>query len=183
MTDKVLVEGVKVTRSGSLEVGPGRKKRLGTKLVLSCDLSDPTRSYLSIGRAPIYELIEIVREGVPPALFVKLASDMQMDQKRLSGFLGIPRANLGRKATSGRMLSSPESERVVGVAQLVAEAQRIVDESGDGSTFDAAAWVGRWMEEPLPVLGDRPPSSYMDTVMGQQAVLRVLRMQQSGAYG
>lgn len=146
-------------------------------------MNDPIKTYLDIGRAPIDELIEVVRHGVPTDLFVRLVGDMQIDQKRLCGFLGIPRTNIRRKATTGRMLSSSESERVLGVTQLVAEAERIVDESGDGSAFDAAAWVGRWVQEPLPVLGGRPPSSYLDTVMGQQAVLKVLRMQQSGAYG
>ena len=68
------------------------------------------------------------------------------------------------------------------VLELAAQVQAVVDESGDPEGFDAAKWVRRWLQTPLPALGGKRPAEYMSTSEGRQLVSRLLAMAQSGAY-
>jgi len=71
---------------------------------------------------------------------------------------------------------------VLGMGRLVGQVQRMVEESGRPEGFDAAAWVARWMERPVPALAGRRPAELMDTAEGQALVANVLARAQSGAY-
>ncbi len=47
-------------------------------------------------------------------------------------------------STRGGRLGTAESERVVGVTNLIELVQQIVGQSGDPDEFDAAEWVAQW---------------------------------------
>ena len=74
------------------------------------------------------------------------------------------------------------SVRAIGVARLVGQVEAMVLESGDPAGFDAAAWVARWLTEPLPAFGGVRPAELMDTIEGQALVSSALAKTQSGAY-
>lgn len=40
--------------------------------------------------------------------------------------------------------------------ELISTACRFVAESGDTSSFDAASWVDKWLNETVPALGTNP---------------------------
>ncbi|WP_368664723.1 antitoxin Xre/MbcA/ParS toxin-binding domain-containing protein [Zoogloea sp. LCSB751] len=42
----------------------------------------------------------------------------------------------------------------------------MVNDSRDPKDFDAARWVGEWLEPPAPALGGGRPAEYMDTLTG-----------------
>ncbi len=44
----------------------------------------------------------------------------------------------------------------MGFARLVGQLEAILEESGDGTPFDARAWIARWLSEPLPAFGGIP---------------------------
>jgi uncharacterized protein (DUF2384 family) len=71
---------------------------------------------------------------------------------------------------------------VVGMAKLIGQVQTMVEESGDPTGFDAAQWLARWLDEPLPALDGKRPAEYMDTAEGRDLVSNLLAMAQSGAY-
>lgn len=128
------------------------------------------------------ERIAVIRQGIPAAMVGELSSTMGISKERLLGSLGLSRANISRKERANTTLSSDESERVLGVASLISKVQKMVEESGDPSNFDAARWVANWLSQPLPALGGATPASYMDTFEGQKLAAELLAMSQSGAY-
>ena len=79
-------------------------------------------------------------------------------------------------------LSPGESERVIGFAKLVGQLEAIIQESGNTEGFDAAAWMSRWLNEPVPALGGIRPADLMDTLEGRDLVSTTLARLQSGAY-
>ena len=65
---------------------------------------------------------------------------------------------------------------------VVGQAEAMVKESGNPRRFDAAKWVGAWLEEPQPALGGKRPAELMDTAEGRGMVADLLARMQSGAY-
>lgn len=66
--------------------------------------------------------------------------------------------------------------------RLIAQVQRMVRESGNPEGFDAAAWVSRWLDTPVPALGGQRPIDLLDTTEGQAKVVTVIAQMQTGAY-
>jgi hypothetical protein len=53
----------------------------------------------------------------------------------------------------------------------------------NGATgFNAAKWLGAWLNSPLPALGGVRPGSYLDTMTGQELLGELIAMTESGAY-
>jgi uncharacterized protein (DUF2384 family) len=75
-----------------------------------------------------------------------------------------------------------DSARADGIAKLVGQVQAMVTESGDAESFDAAGWVFRWLQQPLPALDGKRPIDYLDTTEGQSFIANLLAMMQCGAY-
>ncbi len=48
--------------------------------------------------------------------------------------------------------------------------------------FDAARWLGQWIERPQPALGGAKPADFLDTPTGVEVVARLLRSIESGSY-
>jgi putative toxin-antitoxin system antitoxin component (TIGR02293 family) len=87
-----------------------------------------------------------------------------------------------RKVRVNKRLNLDESERVMGIARLVGQAQSLVQESGGPPDFDPARWLADWLDRPLPALGGQRPAELMDTAEGRALVSDLLAQQQSGAY-
>jgi len=75
-----------------------------------------------------------------------------------------------------------EEARASGIASLVAQVQAMVEQSGNPEGFDAAKWVGRWIDRPLPALGGQRPAELMDTPDGRALVSNIVAGMQSGTY-
>jgi putative toxin-antitoxin system antitoxin component (TIGR02293 family) len=107
---------------------------------------------------------------------------MKMPMEKFYRTLGLARPTVDRKVRLSKLLNPDESERVVGIARLVGQAQSLVKESGRQEEFDAATWVSAWLDRPLPALGGKPPGEFMDTADGRMLVADLLSQEQSGAY-
>lgn len=75
-----------------------------------------------------------------------------------------------------------EKARASGLASLIAQVQIMVEDSGNPEGFDAAKWVGRWIDRPLPALGGQRPAELMDTPDGRALVSNIVACMQSGTY-
>jgi uncharacterized protein (DUF2384 family) len=75
-----------------------------------------------------------------------------------------------------------ESQRTIGLVELVRQLEAMIQESGNPEGFDAAAWMSRWLNDPVPALGGMRPVDLMDTLEGQALVSATLAKVQSGAY-
>ena len=87
-----------------------------------------------------------------------------------------------RKAREDNPLSADEEFRALGMASLIAQVQTMIEESGNPEAFDAAKWVARWIDRPLPALGGQKPVELMGTPGGRALVHNIVARMQSGAY-
>jgi putative toxin-antitoxin system antitoxin component (TIGR02293 family) len=126
--------------------------------------------------------VKWIRQGVRAVEVKEMVRMMDTSQDKIFKSLKLSTATINRKASRNEGLSAEDSERVVGMSNLIGQVQTMVEQSGNPDDFDAAKWVAHWLEEPLPALGGDRPASYMDTMEGQKLVANLLAMMQSGAY-
>ena len=141
------------------------------------------QAYVALFRASPEERIRMIKEGVPAAEAKRILFDLSISQSAAFEALRLSAATVNKKAARAEALSTSEGERVLGVAKLVGQLQVMVEESGDPEEFDAAAWISRWLREPVPALGGQRPLDLLDTMEGQALVSGTLAKLQSGAYG
>ena len=137
-----------------------------------------------VAHASPLTLVELERHGVPVRLFNDLRSEMGLSAARMGEIFKFPRSTLASKIKSKAPLKGREGLATIKMVKLLAQAQRIVDnstsEQADG--FDTAHWLGQWLELPLPALAGLRPSDLLDTETGTQMVHQVLGAMESGAY-
>jgi putative toxin-antitoxin system antitoxin component (TIGR02293 family) len=151
-----------------------------TRLVRS-KAPSPT-NFADVYRLGPAERIALVKRGVAAGDVLKVAKTIGRPKERLMKVLGLPRATVDRKARANQQLSVEHGERLIGFSKLVGQVQVMVDQSGDPTGFDAAKWLGNWLEKPLPALGGKCAAEFMDTSEGQQLVSSLIAKMQSGAY-
>ncbi len=140
------------------------------------------RSYLDVWRATPHTRHTWIKAGYPAQDAKALLQALTINQAVVFRALNLSVATVNKKAKAGGSLTTDESERVLGVAKLVGQLEAIVEESGDSTGFDAASWISRWLNEPLPALGGAKPIDLLDTMEGQALVSRTLAQIQSGAF-
>lgn len=138
--------------------------------------------FIDVYQAAPMERIEWIKKGVGAINVVDLADRLDTSKEQLMKALGLPRATIDRKAKAYQNLSTEQAERLIGLSKLIGQVETMVEQSGEPAGFDAAHWVGRWLDRPNPSLGGRRPAELMDTVAGQEVVSSVLAKLQSGAY-
>jgi putative toxin-antitoxin system antitoxin component (TIGR02293 family) len=129
-------------------------------------------------------LVETERRGVAGRFLKDLSKRMEIPATRMFDMLGVPKATAEKKSAEGQVLAGSGGQAAIGVAKLIALAQEIAADStaAEASQFDAAKWLGRWLERPQPSLGGRKPSELIDTPTGVEVVSRLLGAIESGAY-
>lgn len=136
----------------------------------------------AVYRSTPVERIRMVRTGVPARFVVDLSAAMALPRERLYAATGLARATIDRKVTNEDVLARGESEAVVGLTQLIGQAAAMVEESGPAGDFDAARWIGAWLQRPHAALDGKTPAEFMDTAEGRTLVANLLAQQQSGGY-
>lgn len=165
-----------------MAAAPSRKHSRVHRSRLWSDLLSRRAPLAALNSYEPMERIQLVREGVPAELVPFVAEEMAITKERLYRTIGVPRATMDRKIRAGQRLNPDESERLLGIARLVGQAEQMVRESGEPDGFDAARWVADWLETPLPALGGSRPAALMDTAEGRRMVSDLLAQMQSGAY-
>lgn len=135
---------------------------------------DTTTFAKTLYRASPVERVSFIRAGVSASRLPELVAVMHVSRERLLRMLDLPRSAIRQRPHPGAMLSTEQSERVIGLMQLIGQVAFMVDDAGDPTDFDAARWVGEWLERPVPALGGATPSDYMDTTTGQRLVSNLL---------
>lgn len=131
--------------------------------------------------SPVHR-VGLIRHGVRAVEIKDMARLMDTPQDKIYKILNLSTATINRKASRDEGLSSSDSERALGMSRMVGQVQAMVGQSGQPDGFDAAKWLARWLDEPVPALGGERPAAYMDTMEGQRMVSDLLAMMQSGAY-
>jgi uncharacterized protein (DUF2384 family) len=137
-----------------------------------------------VARATPYELVEIERHGVDGRFLKDLSRRMEISQLHVFDMIGVPKATAEKKVASGEVISGSGGQAAIGMAKLIAKANEIVANSTapEAEDFDAARWLGKWIDIAQPALGGRKPSELLDTPTGLEVVLKLLGAIESGAY-
>ena len=157
------------TPTQAVPAAAGKRKRAGL-------------SYLAVYRASPLERISMIKHGVRATEAKRIIAELAIGQGAGLKALKLSPATVNKKAKQDRTLSPGESERVIGFAKLVGQLQAVIQESGNPEGFDAAVWMSRWLNDPVPALGGARPIDLMDTMEGQALVSTTLAQLQSGAY-
>ena len=138
----------------------------------------------AVARATPMEIVEIERQGVLGAFIKDLSKRMEVPTSRMFTILGVPKATAEKKAAAGELVSGSGGQAAVGMIRLLGIAQDIVADStaAEAKNFDAARWLGKWIERPQAALGGRKPADLIDTPTGVEIVARLLGSIESGAY-
>ena len=109
---------------------------------------------------------------------------MEVPTSRIFNILGVPKATAEKKAAAGELVCGSGGQAAVGTIKLLGIAQDIVRNStaAEAKDFDAARWLGQWIERPQPALGGRKPADLIGTPTGVEVVVRLLGAIESGAY-
>ena len=137
-----------------------------------------------VARATPMEAVEIERRGVNGRYVKDLANQLGLPATRVFGIIAMPRATAAKKAANDELVTGHSGQAALALTKLLALANEIVAESTDpdAKDFDAAKWLGAWIERPQPALGGRKPADLLDTPTGADVVTRLLGSVASGAY-
>jgi len=130
------------------------------------------------------ERVEIERRGVSGAFIKEFSRKLGVPAVRVFRILGVPRATAEKKAAAGELVTGSGGRAAVGMIRLLGIAQDIIANSTaeEAKHFDAAKWLGVWLERPQPTLGGRKPADLIDTPTGLEVVARLLGSIESGSY-
>ena len=148
----------------------------------------PKQGVVAYARAVVQatpmERVELERHGIPGAVIKEVSKRIGVPAVRVFKILGVPKATVEKKASGGQLLKGSGGLAAVGMIRLLGIAQELVASSTakGASEFDAAKWLGTWIERPQPALGGRRPSDLLDTPTGVEVVARLLGAIESGAY-
>jgi putative toxin-antitoxin system antitoxin component (TIGR02293 family) len=122
--------------------------------------------------------------GVDSLLLKDLAKRMDIPAVRIFQIVGIPKATAERKTAAQEPITGAAGQAALGLTRLLGLAKGIVADSTAEAAkdFDAARWLGRWIERPQPALGGRKPADLIATPTGLEMVARLLGAIESGAY-
>ena len=128
--------------------------------------------------------VELEREGVPAGVVASLAQAMAVPRLRIFKMMDLPRATMEKKISDNEVLTGVANRRALSLLRLLAHAREILKDSTspEAEHFDAARWLGRWIETPQPALGGKKPADLLDTEIGAGMVDRTLGALRSGAY-
>ena len=121
----------------------------------------------------VTELVELTREGLPVLTIGAVADDLAMQRASVAGILGISERTLSRRMTSGSRLTAEESDRVVRLARVLANA---------GETLGSLEKAARWLQTPNRALEGDKPFDRLDTDTGVQSVEELLGRIAYGVY-
>lgn len=189
-TPHVFVSGASAVSSGLLETLGAQGSRAEIHLVWSgvrkrfgkASAHGRISSFRDVYSLPAVERDALVRAGVPAEFAELLVESMGIAKERFYRILNLSRSTLERKLHAKADMSTPESERVIGLAKLIGQVEAMVSESGDATGFDAAKWFAAWSAEPSAALGGRRPEDLLETADGRDAVSKLLAQMQSGAF-
>lgn len=111
------------------------------------------------------ELVELTREGIPTRALEQLAEQMNLSRVVIAKALGMSERTLSRRVGAKSRMTAGESDRVVRMARLVAQA---------GETLGGAANASKWLQTPNRAMGGERPFDCLDTDAGVQTVETVL---------
>jgi putative toxin-antitoxin system antitoxin component (TIGR02293 family) len=126
-----------------------------------------TARLLGLKGAPSDELgwADLALSGLPSGVVEVLARKMGWTRDRLATALDLVPRTLARRLEKGEPLTTPESERVLRIARVLARAAEVLEDDDRAKA---------WIVEPNVALGGRSPLALLRTDIGTELVLNEL---------
>ena len=121
--------GVKVISTTRKSQGVVSKKLVGTSHVRAGMVAYAKNLY----QASPAEYVGVIRGKVPATHVDQIADVTSVTKERLIRILDLRRATIARKIREGEMLSTDQSERVLGLERLIGQVAVMVGNSGDST--------------------------------------------------
>ncbi|MBD1227967.1 type II toxin-antitoxin system Xre/ParS family antitoxin [Xenorhabdus griffiniae] len=119
------------------------------------------------------KLHQALREGMPYAVYTKLAAVAGLELKELAKYVAIPQATLQRRAKLGRF-KTDESDRLYRFAEVLKAATALFE----GDTERAC----QWLLNPARGLGGRKPVEMIAISAEAEAVLDLIGRLEHGVF-
>lgn len=111
------------------------------------------------------DLMPLIRRGLPSAALERMARHLDLSAVATIESLGLAKRTIARRLHEHKPLSTEESERVVRLARVFAEAKHVLGDE---------AKARRWLQKPNRALGGETPLHLLDTDIGASAVFEEL---------
>ena len=137
-----------------------------------------------VNRAGPMEIVELERHGVRGDFLKDLSRHMSIPASRFYTIIGLPKATAEKKAAEQALVSGSSGHSAIAITKLIGMVEAIATSGSPvkPADFDAAKWLGKWIERPQPALGGCAPADLLGTPTGIEIVARLLGAMQSGAY-
>jgi putative toxin-antitoxin system antitoxin component (TIGR02293 family) len=119
------------------------------------------------------DLVPIIRKGFPFSVFTSLRDRAKLSEETIWKSLGIAQRTAARRKEQGGRLKADESELLLRLARVLAAATDIL-----GNADKARDWL---LAENR-ALGSRTPITLLDTGIGFQEVMDVLKRIEHGVF-
>jgi putative toxin-antitoxin system antitoxin component (TIGR02293 family) len=120
-----------------------------------------------------FDLMPVIRKGLPAATLEAVSRHMDLSALATVELLGLAKRTIARRLQEGQTLTAEESERVVRLARVLAQATEVL-----GNIERARSWL----QKPSRALGGETPLRILDTDIGTNAVLEELGRIDSGVF-
>ena len=129
--------------------------------------SSATAAILGLKHPPTNELgwATLAQAGLPSSVVVALARFLGWTRDQLVASLDLVPRTVARRLERKELLTTPESERVLRLARVLARAAEVLE---------GADKAKAWLVEPNVALGDRSPVELLRTDIGTELVLNEL---------
>ena len=121
----------------------------------------------------LLDLTPYIRKGLPYQSLERVSKRLEMTSHAMVESLGLAKRTVARRVQDRKPLSPVESERLVRLTRVFAEARQVL-----GSDDKAR----RWMFKPSRALGSEIPLRLLDTDIGANAVFDELGRIEHGIF-
>ncbi len=109
-----------------------------------------------------FDLIELVKEGLPMESVAFLQSNFGFTNKEMSHILSISESTYQRRIKAKSTLTQDETEKAISLSELYAKGVDVFRNQADFET---------WLQTKIPAIGNQRPTDMLDLMIGRQQVM------------
>ncbi|MBO0947803.1 type II RES/Xre toxin-antitoxin system antitoxin [Fibrella forsythiae] len=120
-----------------------------------------------------FDLMEIVKEGIPMKSAAFLQSSFGFTNKQMSHILAISESTYQRQIRTKTRLTSDETEKAISLSELYVKGVDV---------FRNQAGFNSWLQTRRPAMNNQRPTDVLDSVIGRQHVMDELNRVLHGVF-
>lgn len=109
-----------------------------------------------------FDLIELVREGLPIESVAFLQNSFGFTNKEMSHILAISESTYQRRIRAKATLTPDETEKAISLSEVHEKGMEVFEDKDDFET---------WLQSKIPGMGNQRPVDMLDSMIGRQHVM------------